>query len=416
MLQIALSAFISLGMILGAINYTNEHSAVKFGANSTISALTALTSPAYDDVIAIVDTSPTPTTKKMTWAIATSSIKSDFDNIYAPNVGSTNITTLGTITTGTWNASILSAQYGGTGSSSLSSNRLFVGNGTGAVQSIASGSSGQYLISNGAGVAPTFQTASVDQAGTYTWTGVHNFNSTTTVNATATFNGITYVGQFADYRASTTIDGVTSPKAVFVSTSTNALWMSVGNIATNTDFLGFTRQSLTNGATGSVQISGIVSGFTGLTAGQPYYVQNTAGTIGTSMGTAELYVGTAISATHLLLDRKDATWQYLGSNTCSVGNGNCDIPIPLFARFAIIQAQVVGSSGGFSRTAYFQLTVSKKGATSMFAAASPGTDNAHNPYGTFSSTATWGTQNINVSNSNDSSSPSSVAQTAYFYR
>lgn len=369
MLQIALSALISLGMVLGAINYTNEHSAVKFGANSTISALTALTSPAYDDVIAIVDSSPTPTTKKITWANATSSIKSDFDNIYAPKIGSTNITTLGTITTGTWNASILSAQYGGTGSSTLSSNRLFVGNGTGAVQSIASGNAGQYLISNGAGSAPTFQTASVDQAGTYTWTGAHTFNATTTVNATATFNGITYVGQFADYRASTTIDGVTSPKAVFVATSTNALWMSVGNIATNTDFLGFTRQSLTNGATGSVQISGIVSGFTGLTAGQPYYVQNTAGTIGTSMGTAELYVGTAISATQLLLDRKDANTQYIGTASCSINGASgttCDISVPLFARHAYIEGGGFTIPFGACGSAGFtsNLVVSKIGHTS----------------------------------------------------
>lgn len=188
MWQIAISCLISLGMILGAQNYTEQHGAIKFGANSTISALTALTSPAYDDVIAIVDSSPTPTTKKMTWAVATSSIKTDFDAIYAPKIGSTNITTLGTVTTGTWNASILSAQYGGTGSSTLSSNLLFVGNGTGAVRSIASGNAGQYLISNGAGVAPTFQTASVDQAGTYTWTGVHTHTATTTL-ATTTILG-----------------------------------------------------------------------------------------------------------------------------------------------------------------------------------------------------------------------------------
>lgn len=186
MLQIIVSALISLGMIAGAFNYTEQHSQVKLGANSTISAFTALTSPAYDDVIAIVDSSPTPTTKKMTWAVATSSIKTDFDNIYAPKIGSTNITTLGTVTTGTWNASILSAQYGGTGSSTLSSNRLFVGNGTGAVQSIESGSSGQYLVSNGAGVAPSFQTASVDQAGTYTWTGLQSWSATTTYTGTST--------------------------------------------------------------------------------------------------------------------------------------------------------------------------------------------------------------------------------------
>jgi DNA/RNA endonuclease YhcR with UshA esterase domain len=44
---------------------------------------------------------------------------------------------------------------GGTGSSSLTANRLMIGNGTGAITVLASGTTGQVLMSNGSS-APTF--------------------------------------------------------------------------------------------------------------------------------------------------------------------------------------------------------------------------------------------------------------------
>ena len=48
---------------------------------------------------------------------------------YAPTTGSTSITTLGTITTGTWNGSVLGAAYGGTGEAGTLTGILY-GNGT----------------------------------------------------------------------------------------------------------------------------------------------------------------------------------------------------------------------------------------------------------------------------------------------
>ena len=50
---------------------------------------------------------------------------------YAPTTGSTSITTLGTITTGTWNGSVLGAAYGGTGEAGTLTGILY-GNGTSA--------------------------------------------------------------------------------------------------------------------------------------------------------------------------------------------------------------------------------------------------------------------------------------------
>jgi hypothetical protein len=48
---------------------------------------------------------------------------------------------------------------GGTGATSLTSSRLLLGNGTGAVQVADSGTAGQTLFSNGSGVAPTWGTS-----------------------------------------------------------------------------------------------------------------------------------------------------------------------------------------------------------------------------------------------------------------
>jgi hypothetical protein len=60
--------------------------------------------------------------------------------------GSTSITTLGTIGTGTWNGSIIGVQYGGIGTSYLTPNGILYGNGTGAIGVSATGNTGQILI------------------------------------------------------------------------------------------------------------------------------------------------------------------------------------------------------------------------------------------------------------------------------
>ena len=52
-------------------------------------------------------------------------------------VGQNTITTLGTITTGTWQADVIGVPYGGTGLSSVAANYLLYGNGTGALQTLA---------------------------------------------------------------------------------------------------------------------------------------------------------------------------------------------------------------------------------------------------------------------------------------
>ena len=67
----------------------------------------------------------------------------------SPVAGSTAITTLGTVTTGTWNGTTIAVANGGTGATTLASNAVVLGNGTNAVQTVDPGSSGNVLTSNG---------------------------------------------------------------------------------------------------------------------------------------------------------------------------------------------------------------------------------------------------------------------------
>lgn len=83
----------------------------------------------------------------------------------------------------------LTTANGGTGSTTLASNQVLLGNSTGNIGIVAGlGTSGQFLTSNGSSVAPTWQSATVNQTLAYTWTGLHTFNTGGIIdNASSTF-------------------------------------------------------------------------------------------------------------------------------------------------------------------------------------------------------------------------------------
>lgn len=84
-------------------------------------------------------------------------------DISAAYVGQTSITTLGTITSGTWNGTTIAVARGGTGLASLGTYALLTGGTTptGNIQQVSGlGTSGQVLTSNGAGTLPTWQSTS----------------------------------------------------------------------------------------------------------------------------------------------------------------------------------------------------------------------------------------------------------------
>lgn len=104
----------------------------------------------------------------------------DIDSSY---VGQSSITTLGTITSGTWNGTDIAVSDGGTGRGTATAYAVLCGGttATGAHQSIASvGTSGQVLTSNGAGALPTFQTLSSGKVAQIQTSSTTSYTSTAT--------------------------------------------------------------------------------------------------------------------------------------------------------------------------------------------------------------------------------------------
>ena len=76
------------------------------------------------------------------------SVAADAINIDTGYIGQTSLTTLGTIGTGTWEATDVAVAHGGTCVSTFTSNGILYGNGTGAVQVTAAGTDTYFLYSN----------------------------------------------------------------------------------------------------------------------------------------------------------------------------------------------------------------------------------------------------------------------------
>lgn len=69
----------------------------------------------------------------------------------------TSLASIGTVSTGVWQATPVAVTYGGTGATSLTAHGVVIGNTTSAVNVTTAGTAGQVLTSNGASSDPTFQ-------------------------------------------------------------------------------------------------------------------------------------------------------------------------------------------------------------------------------------------------------------------
>lgn len=255
-----------------------------------------------------------------------------------------------------------------------------------------------------------------DLAQTYAWTGIHSFAGAVTFSGGTTFNASPTAATSTEPTGFksifTLINGmdiiVSPPKAVTLATSTGRVWLVDANVASSTDFYGFALSTVIGGiGTVKVQTTGVVTGFSGLTPGMRYYAQDTPGTIATTPGTSEVYVGIAISATELALDPVGAArgMQYLGSQvlTCNSSSADTAINQP-FARFAIINTS---SSNAAPNTIAADVIISAvgktTGQTSLVVSGGGGTTGV---------SFTWtSTSSIRVANSG-----TSCSATAYYYR
>ena len=142
--------------------------------------------------------------------------------------GSTNITTLGTITGGTWNGTAVAGAFGGTGQTTTTTGDLLVGAAGNTWNKLAAVAAGSCLVSNGVGAAPTW--------------------------------GVCGLGSEADTLATVTARGATTATSSTFSGGLNATGAGTGLAVTNNATIGGTL----NGATisGGTLSGGSLSGGT----------------------------------------------------------------------------------------------------------------------------------------------------------
>ncbi len=130
-------------------------------------------------------------------------------SIISTYVGQTSIVTLGTVTSGTWNATTIAVAHGGTSLTTLTAHALYSGNGTSAPTAVGPGATdGVPLVATGSSTDPVFRstalkldahfgifTVDTDAAPTnFDWSLSNKHSVTLTASRTITFSNVT-VGQ-----------------------------------------------------------------------------------------------------------------------------------------------------------------------------------------------------------------------------
>ena len=149
-------------------------------------------------------------------------LESDGNLIYNPSTGrltatqlagtlqtasQTNITSVGTIGTGTWEATDVAVAHGGTGASSLTANGVLIGNGTSAVTAVDLSTKGKILIGDGSGNPQALAVGSNDYvltADSGETTGV-KWSAIASAAIASTANGAD--NRIATYSSSTALNG-----------------------------------------------------------------------------------------------------------------------------------------------------------------------------------------------------------------
>ncbi len=151
-------------------------------------------------------------------------------DIDAAYVGQASITTLGTITTGVWNGTAVTVQFGGTGRATLTNHGVLVGAGTTAITQLAAGTAGQVLQSGGASADPAYSTATYPStAGTsgkiLISNGTNIVSSTPTYPNASVTAGKVIVSDGTNYIASTPTfpNASATSRKIIVSDGTNWL-------------------------------------------------------------------------------------------------------------------------------------------------------------------------------------------------
>jgi hypothetical protein len=152
--------------------------------------------------------------------------------------------------------------------------------------------------------------------------------------------------------AGAAINGATLPVPVYQNKTDNEFYACDANDTAAMKFLGFAISNGTDGAALIVQFTGIVSGFTGLTEGEKYYVSDTVGTIANTVGTNEVLVGVAISETEILIQkgtrRASGVVTFSSTTTSTITLGFRPSRVRVSAHGESGTGDFVSSTGGFA--------------------------------------------------------------------
>lgn len=395
------------------------------GASQTISSLTALTTPLNADLFPVTDTA-NATTKKLSYSNLKTTLISDWATQWSAYFStSAGLRGLLSDETGSGGAAVFATAPTISGAQLTSSPTL-----TTPVINVGSDADGDlYWRSGGLFTRlakPTGSNYYLHSSSTNSQYPEWNnsvvsfpYTASSTFMATTTWQDGAYTigaNLFASSTAGSAITGNTLPQPVSLSTSTNRINPADANDLMFFDnFHGFAMQSGASGASIVVQTDGIVNGFSGLTPGADYYVQDAAGTIGTTVGTYEMKVGRAISATQIKIERGQG--EYLGSVAYSqswAGVTSCAAyaTSTYMARNFISDVTTNGAGGGAPVIWHQTIPHTRVGATSV------------QNYGSLGSPATLGNQTVAISGNvvtlsggySSGGSNGSCSGTLYMYR
>jgi hypothetical protein len=278
-------------------------------------------------------------------------------------LGQPSITTLGTVTTGIWNASLVNVLYGGTGDSGFTAYSVICGGTTptGSLQSVASvGTSGQVLTSAGAGSLPTWQTPTV---GTVTSVSGTLNRITSTGGATPVIDiAATYVGQNSITTLGTITTGVWdgTPVTIPYGGTGNTTFTAYSLICAGTTSTGTFQNVVGLGASGQVLTSAGAGAL-------PSWQTPTTGTVTSVSGTANRITSTG-GATPVI----DIAATYVGQTslttlgTVTTGTWNGTVLSPTYGGTGVNNStNTLTLSGNLSTSGAFASTFTMTGATNV---------------------------------------------------
>jgi hypothetical protein len=278
----------------------------------------------------------------------------------SPAAGSTSITTLGTIVTGTWNATVIGAVYGGTGQSSYAIGDILYASTTTALSKLADVATGNALISGGVGIAPswgkialtTHVSGILPVANGGTGSATQNFVDLTTTQSiagaktfTSTLNvsnsRLNLLGNSSDSKAVMIFGDATYPTGSIIApnaggtlliagqsgtgmtigTTGSATFISNitmgGNTLISTGATGFTLKTTTIGAWAALY--GDTGGlFLGTNAGNWMFINNSGSVgIGTTSPSRNLHVSSSASETTIAATRAGTDSAQIGVDSAA---------------------------------------------------------------------------------------------------